>query len=102
MGEIFNNYAFNSLLRTGVTVVAQIIATRLALDAAQTDSLTIWLMAGATQLIAFAPVVYNQITRPSQEAMKVAEEADKVLAGEKRDAVVQTPANVPNIVIKAS
>lgn len=100
--DIFSNFALNSLLRTGVTVVAQVIATKLALDAAQTDSLATWLAAGATQIVAFLPVIYNQMTRPSQSAMSVAVQADKVMAGEKKDAVVQTPADVPNIVIKAS
>lgn len=100
MGSIFTNYAVNSFLRTVVTIVAQALATKLALDATQTADLTTWLLAGATQIIAFAPVLYNQLTRPSNPAMKVAEEADKVIAGEKKEAVVKTPTGVPNIVVK--
>lgn len=97
MGSIFTNYAVNSLLRTLVTIVAQVLATKLALDASQTESLSTWLLAGGTQAIAFAPVVYNQLTRPSNSAMKVADATDKVLAGDNTAAVVATPPGLPDI-----
>lgn len=100
--NVFVNYAVNSLLRSLVSIIAQAIATKFALDAVQTESLSAWLAAGAAQAVVFGPILYNQITRPSQSAMKVAVEADKVLDGEKVEAHVQTPADVPNIVIKAS
>ena len=101
MGNIFTNYAINSFLRTIISLVAQALAAKLALDATQTGALNEWLLAGATQVVVFAPVLYNQLTRPSNAAMKVADEADKVLAGDKTTAIVSTPAGVPNIVIKA-
>ena len=99
MSNIFTNYAVNSILRTLVTMIAQALAAKFALDAAQTASLSTWLLAGMTQAIAFAPVLYNQLTRPSQSAMKVADAADKVLTGEKDKATVVTPAGTPNIVV---
>lgn len=97
MGSILTNYAVNSLLRTLVSLVAQALTAKLALDATQSGALNEWLLAGATQLIAFAPVVYNQLTRPSNAAMEVAVQTDKIIAGDKPSAVVQTPAGVPDI-----
>lgn len=101
MGNIFTNYAVNSILRSLVSIVAQAIATYLALDAAQTASLSAWLAAGAAQAVVFGPILWNQITRPSQAAMKVADQADKIIAGDKAIATVQTPSDAPNIVVKA-
>lgn len=99
MGNIFTNFAVNSLLRTVVSIVAQAIATKLALDASQTDALTTWLAAGAAQIVVFVPILYNQWTRPTNAAMKVAVEADKIISGDKTKEVVVTPAKVPNIVV---
>lgn len=101
MGSVFTNFALNSLLRTLVSIVAQAIATKLALDASQTDQLTTWLAAGAAQLVVFGPILYNQWTRPSNAAMTVAEQTDKVLAGVKTKATVETPHGKPDIVITA-
>lgn len=101
MGSVFTNFALNSLLRTLVSIVAQAIATKLALDASQTDALTTWLAAGAAQLVVFGPILYNQWTRPSNAAMKAAEQADKIIEGEKPKATVETPAGKPDIVITA-
>lgn len=62
-------------------------------------------VSGATNiLVAMVPVVtwlYARWTRPSAPAMEVAKLADKIIAGEKTtQAVVKTPADKPNIVVK--
>jgi hypothetical protein len=97
-----NWWRSSTVLRYAISIIASAVATKLGLDAAQAGSLTDWLLAGVMGLITFGPPAWNLIFRPSNAAMDAAVQADKVMAGEKKDAVVQTPSDVPNIVIKAT
>lgn len=99
MGNFFKNYAFNSLMRTIVSVVAQAIATKLALDATQTADFTTWLLAGISQAIVFVPIAYNQLTRPSNAAMDAAVGADKIIAGEEVKIDIATPVGKPDVAV---
>lgn len=90
-----------TVVRYAVSIVSSAIATKLALDAAQTDNLTTWISAGIMGLITFGPPVWNLIFRPSNAAMDAAVAADKVMAGQQNKAVVPTPSGTPDIVITA-
>lgn len=105
-----NKFIFNYLLgqlrsaaviRYVATMIAQAIAAKFALDAAQTGALQDWLYAGLAQLVTFIPVLISQLTRPSNAAMEVAVQADKVMAGEKPNATVRTPSGVPDLKVTA-
>lgn len=93
----FDRYA--SILRYVVTIIAAPIATKLALDAGQTQSLVDWVMAGLAAAITFGPMIWTQIFRPSNAAMEVAKQADKVMSGDRDSVVVKTPQGIPDIVV---
>lgn len=90
-----------SFVRYVVTMAVAPLATKYGLDAVQTGSLTDWLVAGIMALITVGPAIYSQIFEPSKPALKVAVQADKIMAGKSADAtVITTPPGVPNITVK--
>lgn len=97
-----NSDVYATILRYGITYVLAPIAARKGMDAVDTGNLVDGLIAVVAALGAVGPLAYNLFTRPSSAAMAVAVEADKVMEGQKKEAHVQTPSNVPNIVIKAT
>lgn len=97
MSSNFERYS--SIIRYLITMIAAPIAARLALDATQTSSLVDWVMTLLATIITFGPLVWSQVFRPSDAAMTVAKEADKVMAGDKKQATVKTPDGLPDIKI---
>jgi len=91
-----------TVLRYAISIISSGVGTQLGLDAIQTGKLSDWLLAGVMGIITFGPPAWNLIFRPSNAAMDAAVEADKVMAGVKREAIVETPSNVPNLVIKTA
>lgn len=97
-----NSDVYATILRYAITYVLTPIAARKGMDAVDTGNLVDGLIAVVAALGALAPLAYNLLTRPSSAAMEVAVQADEVMDGKKKEAHVQTPSDVPNIVIKAS
>lgn len=89
-----------TVLRYGITYVFAPIAAKYGLDATTQGNFVDAIYALIAAIITLSPMVYNLVTRPSTAAMQVAVEADKVIAGEKKDAVVQTPGTQPDISIR--
>jgi hypothetical protein len=90
------------LLRYFTSMVATMIATKLGLDASQTGALNDWIMTGVVGLIAFGPPAWRLLFGPSEAAQEVAREADKIIGGDKKEATITTPANVPNIKVEVA
>lgn len=89
-----------TVVRYLITIVAGQIALQLGLDANQTGDLTQWLFTGVMGVLTFAPMVWNLIFRPSDAAMEVAAEADKMMDGAvDKSVTVKTPAGVPDITV---
>jgi len=88
-----------TVIRYAVSIFSSAIATKLALDATQTDNLTTWISAGVMGLITFGPPAWNLIFRPSNAAMDAAVEADKIMEGKETKKVVKTPTGQPDVVV---
>lgn len=91
---------YATIARYLITMFVAPFAAKYIQDATQLQNLTDALVAFVLSALTLAPLIYNLFTRPSSAAMQVAVEADKVIAGEKKDAVVQTPGTQPDITIR--
>lgn len=90
----------STVLRYAISIIASAVATQLGLTAAQTGSLTDWLLAGVMGAITFGPVVWNMIFRPSNSAMDAAVVADRVIAGGQGTGIVRTANGQPDLAIQ--
>lgn len=97
-----NSDVYATILRYGITYVLAPIAARKGMDALATGNLVDSIFALMAAIGTVAPLAYNLLTRPSSAAMEVAVQADEVMDGKKKEALVQTPSDVPNIIIKAN
>lgn len=88
---------YATILRYVIGYILAPIAAKKGLDAATTGNMIDALLAFLLALATVAPMVYNLLTRPSSAAMKVAEEADKIIAGDQKAATVKTPSGQPDI-----
>lgn len=104
MGKFILDYALSqlrsaSVIRYIITMIVAPLAAKYGLDAIQTGNVTDWLVTGALAVATAGPGIIAQLGKPSAAGIEAGKQVDKVIAGDKPSAVVQTPAGVPNIKI---
>lgn len=91
---------YATVVRYLITMFAAPFAARYITDPAVLQSFTDAAIAVALGLLTIGPMIYNLATRPSSDAMKVAEAADKVLGTGATQVTVPTTEGKPDLMVK--